>query len=91
MRELQRLFAYLTLSEEKWYDPSQLFKTMVDETGSPVKIGSQEDVSEFNDLFLRLMLNGLSMSPSSEQPSNATSEQNLSTCSSETEVCPVCY
>ena len=45
MRELQRLFAYLILSNQKWVDPSALLKKLLDKNGQPVNIGNQEDVS----------------------------------------------
>lgn len=45
MRELQRLFAYLILSNQKWVDPSALLKKLLDNSGQPVNIGNQEDVS----------------------------------------------
>jgi hypothetical protein len=52
LSSLQSLFGHLILSDEKFYDPSTFFKSIMDEAGNPVRIGSQEDVSEFNDLFI---------------------------------------
>lgn len=59
MKELQRMYSYLLASQEKFFDPSKLFKSLVDEQGNPVRIGSQEDVGEFNDLFLWRMGKGV--------------------------------
>lgn len=66
MKELQRMYSHLLASQEKYFDPSKLFKSLVDEQGNPVRIGSQEDVGEFNDLFLWRMSKGLAPPPSSE-------------------------
>ncbi|KAL0482126.1 ubiquitin carboxyl-terminal hydrolase [Acrasis kona] len=51
IRQLQRLFAHLVLSERKYVDPSSLVNAMNNE-GVRIKIGDQEDVGEFNDQFL---------------------------------------
>lgn len=59
MLELKRLFAHLQHTNQKWLDPSKLFRNMVDETGNIIIIGSQEDVGEFNDIFLHRIKNGL--------------------------------
>jgi hypothetical protein len=59
MKELQRMYSHLIASQEKFFDPSKLFKSLVDEQGNPVRIGSQEDVGEFNDLFLWRVGKGL--------------------------------
>lgn len=44
MRELQRLFAQLILSNQKYVDPSPLLKKVLKD-GKPVDIGEQEDVA----------------------------------------------
>jgi hypothetical protein len=53
MKELQRLFGNLIRTNQKWVDPSNFLKSIVDNNGNIVKIGAQEDVSEFSDLFLQ--------------------------------------
>eukprot|EP01122_Echinamoeba_exundans_P013317 TRINITY_DN5797_c0_g1_i1.p1 TRINITY_DN5797_c0_g1~~TRINITY_DN5797_c0_g1_i1.p1 ORF type:complete len:1044 (-),score=252.43 TRINITY_DN5797_c0_g1_i1:14-3145(-) len=70
MKELQRMYSYLIASQEKFFDPSKLFKSLVDEQGNPVRIGSQEDVGEFNDLFLWRVGKGLA-TPSDSAPAEA--------------------
>lgn len=60
MRELQRLFAQLILSNQKYVDPSPLLKKVLKD-GKPVDIGEQEDVAEFNELFLRMLQQGVSI------------------------------
>ena len=57
--ELQRLFAYMALSKRKMVDPSAVLHALLDSSGKPVKIGNQEDVSEFSHLFLHRVQQGL--------------------------------
>ena len=57
--ELQRLFAFMALSERKMVDPSAVLRSLLDSSGKPVKVGNQEDVSEFNHLFLDRVQQGL--------------------------------
>jgi hypothetical protein len=45
MKELQRLFGHLIKTNQKWVDPSNFLKSIVDNSGNIVKTGSQEDVS----------------------------------------------
>ncbi len=45
MKELQRLFGNLIRTNQKWVDPSNFLKSIVDNNGNIVKIGAQEDVS----------------------------------------------
>jgi hypothetical protein len=44
MIELQRLFASLVLSTQKYVDPSHMLKKLKDKSGNTLKIGNQEDV-----------------------------------------------
>lgn len=45
--------------DKKYVDPSSVLKTVTDNDGVPVQIGRQEDVGEFNELFLSRMQEGL--------------------------------
>ena len=45
MKELQRLFANLVLTNQSYVDPSHLLKKLKDRAGKPLNIGNQEDVS----------------------------------------------
>lgn len=89
MIELQKLFCAMILSRQRFVDPSSLLKKIVDEGGKVVNIGAQEDVSEFNDIFMMRLTKGLDLMhppvesssvPSSpaphshQQSSNAVSE-----------------
>lgn len=40
MTELQRLFANLSLSNQKWVDPSPLLRSLRDAAGQPIHIGA---------------------------------------------------
>eukprot|EP01129_Flabellula_baltica_P010082 TRINITY_DN4219_c0_g1_i1.p1 TRINITY_DN4219_c0_g1~~TRINITY_DN4219_c0_g1_i1.p1 ORF type:complete len:1045 (-),score=277.12 TRINITY_DN4219_c0_g1_i1:22-3108(-) len=51
MNELQYLFATMMYSEKRFTDPTDLLHSIVDEKGNTIKIGSQEDVGEFMDIF----------------------------------------
>jgi ubiquitin C-terminal hydrolase len=62
MKELQRLFGLMAKTNQKWVDPSRFLKSIVDNTGQIVRIGSQEDVSEFSELFLQRLEKGLELS-----------------------------
>lgn len=61
MIELQKLFCAMILSSQRFVDPSNLLKKIVDESGKPVNIGAQEDVSEFNDIFMMRLTKGLDL------------------------------
>eukprot|EP01113_Clastostelium_recurvatum_P034055 TRINITY_DN4575_c0_g1_i2.p1 TRINITY_DN4575_c0_g1~~TRINITY_DN4575_c0_g1_i2.p1 ORF type:complete len:1155 (+),score=301.78 TRINITY_DN4575_c0_g1_i2:51-3515(+) len=61
MLELQRLFAEMLLSTLKAVDPSRLARALKDRHGQPLRIGNQEDVSEFNDIFLETLEKGLNL------------------------------
>jgi hypothetical protein len=54
MKELQRLFGNLIRTNQKWVDPSNFLKSIVDNNGNIVKIGAQEDVS--GNLSLQLVV-----------------------------------
>lgn len=61
MLELQKLFCAMLLSTQRFVDPSNLLKKIVDEQGKVVNIGAQEDVSEFNDIFMMRLQKGLDL------------------------------
>ena len=57
--EPQRLFVHMALSKRKFVDPAAVMGALLDSSGNPVKIGNQEDVSEFNHLFLQRVQQGM--------------------------------
>lgn len=59
MTELQRLFAFMYYTNQKWINPSKLFDNFIKESGESVTIGLQEDVGEYNDLFLHRVMKGM--------------------------------
>ncbi|KAL6077181.1 Ubiquitin carboxyl-terminal hydrolase 28 [Balamuthia mandrillaris] len=74
MVELQRLFAYMLLTNQKWVDPTPLLKKLMDKNGEPINIGNQEDVSEFNELFLTRITEGLELTSSLSQSKQSCKE-----------------
>lgn len=57
--ELQRLFAAMALGHDSCVDPTGVVRAMRDGEGNPIKIGTQQDASEFNHLFLDIVERGL--------------------------------
>lgn len=54
VRELQRLFASLGLSERSYADPSGVLCALADTlNAAALELGAQQDLSEFNETFLR--------------------------------------
>jgi len=71
MKELQRLFAFMIGSNQKWVDPSRLLNKLTKD-GKPISIGEQEDVAEFNEIFLKTLQAGLTIANSTDsKDSNA--------------------
>ena len=56
--QLQKLFSYLILTNQSFIDPSPIIYRLKECFPSRLNFGSQEDVSEFNDLFLDILENG---------------------------------
>ena len=59
MKELQKLFARLKYTKRAWVDPADFLAAIRYPDGRPYQVGNQEDVSEFNDLFLTIVSQGL--------------------------------
>lgn len=57
--ELQRLFATMALGHDSCADPTGVVRAMRDGEGNSIKIGTQQDASEFNHLFLDIVERGL--------------------------------
>jgi ubiquitin carboxyl-terminal hydrolase 25/28 len=80
MLELQKLFCAMVLSNQRFVDPSNLLKKIVDDQGKSVTIGAQEDVSEFNDLFMTRLTKGLDLvhpPPEGSAPNPLTVSTNV--------------
>lgn len=69
--ELQRLFAAMALGHDSCVDPTGVVRAMRDGEGNPIKIGTQQDASEFNHLFLDIVERGLR----ADQVQNAKNDQ----------------
>jgi len=58
MSELQRLFVRMIYSKEKFCDPTALLSKLVGRDGKTIAIGDQQDVADFNDIFLKSVAKG---------------------------------
>lgn len=58
--ELQRLFAAMSLGNENCVDPTDVMRALRDSDGRPIVVGTQQDASEFNQLFMEMVEKGLS-------------------------------
>ena len=59
LRALQQTFVRMEHSEEKFVDPRCVLQLMKNCRGEAYKVGSQEDVAEFNDTFLSNVEEGM--------------------------------
>ena len=84
MVELQKLFCAMVLSRQRFVDPSNLLKKIVDESGKPVNIGAQEDVSEFNDIFMMRLTKGLDLAHPPLESNNQSKTASPETSNSQT-------
>lgn len=71
--ELQRLFAAMALGNQTCVDPTSVARAIRDGDGNPIRIGDQQDASEFNHLFLDVVEKGLCW----EDTANAKTDANL--------------
>lgn len=60
VKQLQKLFALMTLSEKKYIDPTDVLNSLVDDYGNQILIGDQKDVTELNFQILALVDEALS-------------------------------
>ena len=49
----------MTLSAKKYTDPTGVLKAITDDFGSPIEIGDQKDIGEFNQTLLARIQEGL--------------------------------
>eukprot|EP01119_Soliformovum_irregulare_P016726 TRINITY_DN4887_c0_g1_i1.p1 TRINITY_DN4887_c0_g1~~TRINITY_DN4887_c0_g1_i1.p1 ORF type:complete len:911 (-),score=321.92 TRINITY_DN4887_c0_g1_i1:169-2667(-) len=61
MKQLQRLFVKLMLSNQKYVDPSELLKNLMGKDGQPISIGDQQDVADFSELILKTLEKGFEL------------------------------
>lgn len=53
------LFGHMTKSDKKYGDPTAVLNAITDNYGKPVEIGSEQDIGEFNGIFLSRVQEGL--------------------------------
>jgi ubiquitin carboxyl-terminal hydrolase 25/28 len=59
VKELQKIYSQMMLTNQKYLDPSSILKKIVDEFGDRVKIGDEQDIGEFAMNFLDRMEEGI--------------------------------
>jgi|DEB0MinimDraft_12_1074336.scaffolds.fasta_scaffold44314_3 hypothetical protein len=52
IRQLKILFGQMTKSDKKYADPTKVLSSLTDNYGKPLEIGNEQDIGEFNDIFL---------------------------------------
>lgn len=70
---LQKLFAKLLLTNQKYVDPSQVVNSVVDDFGRKIDVGSQMDVVEYLLNFIERLEEGLD---EAKQPASEASTQS---------------
>lgn len=59
VKNVQRLFSQLLLSNVKYQDPTGVLENIVDENGHKIPIYEQKDIGEFFTIFLERLQDGL--------------------------------
>lgn len=59
IRQLKVLFGQMTKSDKKYGDPTAVLNAITDYYGKPVEIGNEQDIGEFNGIFLSRVQDGL--------------------------------
>ena len=59
IRKLQKLLSAMLISNQKYQDPSEVIKSILDDKGEQIQIGEQADISEFYLTFLERLQEGL--------------------------------
>lgn len=59
IRQLKVLFGQMTKSDKKYGDPTPVLNAITDNYGKPVEIGNEQDIGEFNGIFLARVQEGL--------------------------------
>ena len=47
------------MGDKKYADPTNVLKSITDDSGSPIVVGDEKDIGEFNDSFLSRVQEGL--------------------------------
>jgi ubiquitin carboxyl-terminal hydrolase 25/28 len=67
VKQLQRLFGYMTRSHRRYIDPSNVLSALVDDLGNQLMIGDQKDVGEFNIILVARIEDGMKPPKSEEE------------------------
>ena len=59
VQNLQKIFAAMFMSNQKYQDPTKVLESVVDDDGCGIAIYEQKDIGEFFMIFLDRMIDGL--------------------------------
>lgn len=59
IKHLKIIFAQMAVGDKKYADPTNVLKSITSDSGSPIELGDQKDIGEFNDSFLSRVQEGL--------------------------------
>jgi ubiquitin carboxyl-terminal hydrolase 25/28 len=52
IQNLKKLFGQMSIGDKKYADPTQVLKSITSESGRPIELGDQQDIGEFNSIFI---------------------------------------
>mmetsp|Transcript_17901 Transcript_17901/g.30439 ORF Transcript_17901/g.30439 Transcript_17901/m.30439 type:complete len:177 (+) Transcript_17901:329-859(+) len=56
---LKKIFGLMTLGDKKYADPTHVLRCITNEDGRVIELGDQQDIGEFNNIFLSRVQEGL--------------------------------
>ena len=78
IKELQKLFTAMAVSNKKYLDPSGVLKAIVNSQGEQMTIGEEKDIREFNDVLLSRIKDAFEHKVKQEEEKKAQAENKES-------------
>ena len=78
IKELQKLFTAMAVSNKKYLDPSGVLKAIVNSQGEQMTIGEEKDIREFNDVLLSRIKDAFEHKVKQEEERKAKAENQES-------------
>ena len=78
IKELQKLFTAMAVSNKKYLDPSGVLKAIVNSQGEQMTIGEEKDIREFNDVLLSRIKDAFEHKVKQEEERKAQAENQES-------------
>ena len=78
IKELQKLFTAMAVSNKKYLDPSGVLKAIVNSQGEQMTIGEEKDIREFNDVLLSRIKDAFEHKVKQEEETKAKAENKES-------------